>query len=85
MNKCGFSTEHFYKEVINKVLDQSREYFAQFNVSEEVLAELKKLWCEKLTNTGIFNANQRQMFGKNHQFDIPGGFRNEFNNNFIRK
>jgi hypothetical protein len=43
MNKSGYSTEHFYKEVITKVLDQSRDYFLQANINEDVLAELKKV------------------------------------------
>lgn len=42
MNKHT-TTETFYKEVITKVLDQSRDYFLQSNVNEDVLVELKKV------------------------------------------
>lgn len=44
------STEQFYKEIINKVLEQSKEYFSQYNVNDEVLLEMKKVLFNAITN-----------------------------------
>lgn len=43
MHKTSHTTEQFYKEIINKVIEQSKEHFAQYNANDEVLAELKKV------------------------------------------
>lgn len=42
-NKTSHSTEQFYKDIINKVIEQSKEHFAQYNVNDELLADLKKV------------------------------------------
>lgn len=43
MHKTSHTTEQFYKDIINKVIEQSKEHFAQYNANDEVLAELKKV------------------------------------------
>jgi hypothetical protein len=43
MHKTSVTTEQFYKDIINKVIEQSKEHFAQYNANEETLAELKKV------------------------------------------
>jgi hypothetical protein len=91
MNKNFYTTEQFYKEVITKVLDQSREFFTQSNINEEVLVELKKLWCEKLTSSGIFSQHNRQVGFLLKPFQINDPYmkdyhqNREFGSTFIRK
>lgn len=92
MNRSSYyTTEHFYKEVISKVTDQSREYFIQNNINEEVLVELKKLWCDKLTSSGIFTQNNRtlgfiarQYPSYENNFKDYSGIRN-YQNEFISR
>jgi len=48
MNRGNQSTENFYKDIINKVLERSKEEFAHHNVNEDVLDELKKVRKSKL-------------------------------------
>jgi len=43
MSRGNLSTESFYKEIINKVLEQSKESFTQFNVGEDVISEMKRV------------------------------------------
>jgi hypothetical protein len=62
MNNKTNSTETFYKEIITKVLEQSKELFGQAGVSEETLIELKKIWFEKLTTSGIFSNQKNQLY-----------------------
>lgn len=90
--KSNYSTEQFYKDVIVKVLEQSREYFAQANVNDEVLSELKKLWHEKLMSSGIFAPIYRHggFMTRNYPGNIDGNFASynkdeTYGNNFLRK
>ena len=72
MYKTNQTTESFYKDIIKKVLEQSREYFSQYNVPEDVLQEMQKIWAEKLTCTGIFTQNKLNFYAIN--------YRNQFQN-----
>lgn len=91
--KSNNSTEAFYREVIIKVLDQSREYFAQANVNDEILSELKKLWHDKLSSSGIFaptHRNGNSFFTRNYPINHEGNFggynkEETYGNNFLRK
>ena len=83
MHKINNNTEQFYKEIINKVINQSKEHFAQYNINEEVLLELKrvritiifivllttvsKIWSEKLIMKGIFQ-NKAGPYNTGHPY-----------------
>lgn len=43
MYRTNQSTENFYKDIITKVLEKSKDQFSQHNISEDVLAEMKKV------------------------------------------
>ena len=48
MNNRINNTETFYKEIITKVIDQSKDAFANEGVNEEVILQLKKVHFHNL-------------------------------------
>ncbi|CAI5759567.1 unnamed protein product [Candida verbasci] len=51
----NIETSKLYESIIDDVINDSRQDFENSGIDEATLDELKKIWCEKLSNTGVAN------------------------------
>ena len=84
MNKSTNNTEALYREIINKVIDTSKDDFENEGINEEVMLELKMIWIDKLNQTGIFQQNK---FAGNNVPKIFYSNNNQpfYNNNMLQQ
>ena len=46
-------TSKLYESVIEDVINDSRQDFENNGIDESTLQELRRIWCEKLTQSGV--------------------------------
>lgn len=46
-------TAKLYESIINEVISDSRQDFEDSGIDESTLQDLKRIWCEKLTQAGV--------------------------------
>ncbi|CCE81871.1 Piso0_002549 [Millerozyma farinosa CBS 7064] len=61
-------TSKLYEAIIEEVISDSRQDFEDSGIDESTLTELRKIWCEKLSQTSVAN------FSWDEEQNIPGSY-----------
>ncbi|CCE82802.1 Piso0_002549 [Millerozyma farinosa CBS 7064] len=61
-------TSKLYEAIIEEVISDSRQDFEDSGIDESTLSELRKIWCEKLSQTSVAN------FSWDEEQNIPGTY-----------
>ena len=62
-------TSKLYESVIEDVINDSRQDFENNGIDESTLQELRRIWCEKLTQSELQNSHGMKKKRKKNQLN----------------
>lgn len=77
----NFEASKLYEAVIEEVISDSRQDFENSGIDESTLQDLRKIWCERLSQAGIgkFSWDEEEPFHQKHPSSLVGSIMDQSN------